>query len=210
MRVFVRILAPLLGLALAAVGVLGIVEIVTAWIQPGRGGDGLIVPWRAWQRVLDTQLWATTPVKITAVVVAVVGLLLIVAALTARRHDVPLRPPAPHVTVTTSPQALARMVGRRVRAADAVAGASVTASRRAVSVRAEGWEGTVIPPASDSPETSPETSLETPGSSDIAPPAETPRLADTVRADVESLLDDLPLATRPRVAVSVRALGGPR
>jgi len=156
--------------------------------------------------VRAARLRAPPPVKIAAIVVAVVGLLLIVAALPARRHDVPLRPPAPHVTVTTSPQALARMVGRRVRAADAVAGASVTASRRAVSVRAEGWEGTVTPPASDSPETSPATA----GSSDIAQPGETPRLADTVRADVESLLDDLPLATRPRVAVSVRALGGPR
>ncbi|ODU01855.1 MAG: hypothetical protein ABS81_19515 [Pseudonocardia sp. SCN 72-86] len=195
MRVLVRILAPLLGLALAAIGVLGVVEVVTAWIQPDRGGDGLLVPWRAWQRALDTQLWATTPVKITGIVVAVVGLLLLIAAFAARRHDVPLRPPAPHVTVTTSPQALARMVGRRVRASDAVTGASVTASRRAVSVRAEGWDGS---PGSQDP----------PG--DSVEPVDTPRLADSVRADVESLLDDLPLATRPRVAVSVRALGGPR
>ncbi|GEL24567.1 hypothetical protein PSU4_35210 [Pseudonocardia sulfidoxydans NBRC 16205] len=201
MRVLVRILAPLLGLALAAVGVLGVVEIVTAWLQPGRGGDGLLVPWRAWQRALDTQLWATTPVKITGIVLGVVGLLLLIAALAARRHDVPLRPPAPHVTVTTSPQALARMVGRRVRAADAVSGASVTASRRAVSVRAEGWEGTVVPPSTDGP-------AETP--TDTRADADTPGLADSVRADVESLLDDLPLAHRPRVAVSVRALGGPR
>ncbi|WP_216361993.1 hypothetical protein, partial [Pseudonocardia sp. N23] len=43
-----------------------------------------------------------------------------------------------------------------------------------------------------------------------ATPAGTPRLADSVRADVESLLDDLPLQTRPRVAVLVRTLGGPR
>lgn len=207
MRVIVRILAPLLGLALAAVGVLGIVEIATAWIQPDRGGDGLLVPWRAWQRVLDTQLWATTPVKITGIVVGVVGLLLLIAALAARRHDVPLRPPAPHVTVTTSPQALARMVGRRVRAADAVAGASVTASRRAVSVRAEGWEGTVIPPASAETGTDVAEVAEVTASTAST---DTPRLADSVRADVESLLDDLPLATRPRVAVSVRALGGPR
>ncbi|MGD9989644.1 DUF6286 domain-containing protein [Pseudonocardia sp.] len=200
MRVIVRILAPLLGLALAAAGVLGIVEIVTAWIQPGQGGDGLLVPWRAWQRALDTQLWATTPVKITGIVVGIAGLLLLIAAFAARRHDVPLRPPAPHVTVTTSPQALARMVGRRVRAADAVSGASVTASRRAVSVRAEGWETTTtVPPAPDATTDAPPDT-----------PTDTPRLADSVRADVESLLDDLPLADRPKVAVSVRTLGRPR
>lgn len=184
MRVLLRVLAPLLGLALAAVGVLVVVEVVAAWIGSAgtTGSDGVIVPWPSWQQTLDGLLWATTPVRITAIVVAVVGLLLLLVALAARRHDVPLRPPAPDVTVTTSPQALARMVGRRVRAADAVSSAAVTASRRAISVRAQGWE----------------------------PTDGGTGLAESVRADVESLLDDLPLANRPRVSVAVRRQAGPR
>jgi hypothetical protein len=143
-------------------------------------------------------------VKITGIVVGVAGLLLLIAAFASRRHDVPLRPPAPHITVTTSPQALARMVGRRVRAADAVSGASVTASRRTVSVRAEGWETTTaVPPA-------PDATTDAPPDTPTDTPTDAPRLADSVRADVESLLDDLPLADRPKVAVSVHTLGRPR
>lgn len=185
MRVLLRVLAPLFGLALAAVGVLTVVEVVVAWLQPAddtNAGNGVIVPWRAWQQVLDTQTWSTNPVRLTAVVVGVVGLLLLLVALAARRHDVPLRPPTADVTVTTSPQALARMLGRRIRASDSVTSAAVTASRRSVSVRAEGWD------SADG----------------------TTGLAATVRQDVESLLDDLPLATRPRVSVAVRGQRGPR
>lgn len=179
MRVLLRVLAPLLGLILAAVGALVIVEVVAAWIRPP-DGNGLALPWPDWREAVEQTSWNDFPVAQVAIGVAVLGLLLVLVALLARRHDVPLAPPAPGVSVTTSPRALARIVGIRVRACDPVASAAVTASRRSVRVRAEGWdsqEGT---------------------------------LSGVVRDEVSAVLDDLPLATRPRVSVAVRLLGRPR
>ena len=180
MRVLLRVLTPLLGLALAALGALTVIEVVAGWIGPVPG-NGLIVPWQSWRTALEDTTWRDSPVPWIAIGVAVLGLLLLLVAVTARRHDVPLRPPAPGVTVTTTPNTLARMVGRRVRAADPVASAAVTASKRSVRVRAEGWS----------------TEEEGP-------------LADVVRAEVSELLDELPLARRPRVNVAVRTLDRPR
>jgi len=104
----------------------------------------------------------------------------VLVGLLARRHDIAVDGPAPAITVTTSPRVLARIVGRRVRTADDVAAASVTASRRRVSVAAEAW-------------------------SDAGP-----ELADSVRARVEGLLDEVPLHRRPRVTVTVKDRKGPR
>jgi hypothetical protein len=75
---------------------------------------------------------------------------------------------------------LARLVGRRVRAADEVAAASVTASRRRVSVAAEAWNEAG------------------------------PDLADHIRGQVEDLLDEVPLHHRPRVTVTVQDRKGLR
>jgi hypothetical protein len=179
-RVLLRVLAPLLGLALAALGVLTVVEVVAGWIGPVPG-NGLTVPWQAWRTTLEDTTWQQSPVPYVAIGVAVLGLLLLLVAFVSRRHEVPLSPPAPGVTVTTTPHTLARMVGQRVRAADPVASAAVTASKRSVSVRAEGW------------------STEEGGT-----------LADVVRSEVAGLLDELPLARRPRVSVAVRDLDRPR
>jgi hypothetical protein len=115
-----------------------------------------------------------------AIGVAVGGLLLVLIGLLARRPDIPLDGPGPEITVTTSPRVLARLVGRRVRGTDDIAGASVTASRRRVAVTAQAWN-------------------------DAAP-----ELRETVRVRVEELLDDLPLHTRPRVIVSLQERRGPR
>jgi hypothetical protein len=178
-RVLLRVLAPLLGIALAALGVLVVLEVVAAWVQPGRA-RGLIVPWPDWRRTLDTVTWAQPPVAGIAIGVAVAGLLLVLVGLLARRPEIPLAGPVPEITVTTSPRVLARLVGRRVRATDDIAGASVTASRRRVAVTAQAWNDAG------------------------------PELRDTVRARVDELLDDLPLRTRPRVIVTVQERRGPR
>ena len=44
MRVLLRLLAPLLGLGLAAVGLLLVIEVVAAWVRPaaGRGLAGAV------------------------------------------------------------------------------------------------------------------------------------------------------------------------
>jgi Family of unknown function (DUF6286) len=178
-RVLLRVLAPLLGLAVALVGVLVLLEVVAASVRPG-GTRGLVVPWPDWYAALTRTAWTDAPVPGIAIGVGVLGLLLVLVGLLARRHDIAVDGPAPEITVTTSPRVLARLVGRRVRTADDVAAASVTASRRRVAVAAQAWN-------------------------DAAP-----ELADSVRARVESLLDEIPLHRRPRVTVTVQDRRGPR
>ncbi|MFR9807248.1 DUF6286 domain-containing protein [Pseudonocardia sp. RS010] len=181
MRVLLRTLSPLLGLALAAAGVVLVVEVVAAWVRPAT--SGLLVPWPAWQAALGALTWADRPVIVVSICVAVGGLLLLLVALLARRHDVELTAPTPEMTVVTSPRVLARLVGRTVRESDDVAGATVSASTRKIVVRAEGW-------------------------SDVG--GGTGDLTDTVRGRVSTLLDELPLTRPPRVTVSTRGRKDPR
>lgn len=179
MRVLLRVLAPLLGLALAAAGVVTVIEVVAAWVRTP-ATTGLLVPWPDWHTTLQGLTWADAPVPLVAIGVAVVGLLLVLLGLLARRHDIGLTGPTPEVAVTTSPRVLARLVGRRVRATDGVAAATVTATRRKVSVGAQAWNDAG------------------------------PELRSTVGSSVDTLLDELPLARRPRVAVTVQQRKGPR
>lgn len=138
MRVLLRVLAPLLGLALATAGVLLVIEVVAAWVRP-TATTGLLVPWPDWRATVEDLTWTDNPVPGIAIGVAAVGLLLILLGLLARRSDIVLDAPTPEMAVTTSPRVLARIVGRKVRATDDVSAASVTASRRKVAVSAQGW-----------------------------------------------------------------------
>ncbi|TCK24912.1 DUF6286 domain-containing protein [Pseudonocardia endophytica] len=174
MRVLLRVLAPLLSLAVAALGVLVVVEVVAAWVTPG--STGLLVPWSSWRAVLEQTQWTATAVLWVAIGVGVVGLILVLVGLLARRHDVALRSPSDGITVTTAPRVLARLVGRRVRGSDQVSGATVTASAKKITVRAQGR-------ASGTSE-----------GSDVR---------SGVRERVDELLGELPLARTPRVSVSV-------
>ncbi|MFC7613914.1 DUF6286 domain-containing protein [Actinokineospora soli] len=131
------------------------------------------MPWPDWRDRLAEVSWESTPVQVTAWFTAVAGLALLVAAVLSRRREVPLRDPAPGVTVRTSPRSLARIVGTRVRAQDDVTGASVSATGRKVRVRA---------------------SSRLAGEEQLRP-----RLTGVV-AD---LLADLPLVRTPRVSVVV-------
>jgi hypothetical protein len=172
MRVLLRLLAPLLGLAVAAAGLLLGIEVVAAWVHPP-AATGLIVPWPQWRRTLETTTWSDFPVPQIAIAVAAVGLALLLVGLLARRSDIMLAPPAPEITVSTSPRVLARLVGRRVRAGEDVKSAGVTATKRRVAVTAQGW-------------TDPD-----------------PQLRSSVQARVDELLDELPLQRRPRIRVNV-------
>lgn len=134
MRVLMRVLAPLLGLAIAAVGGLVLLEVGWAMVRPGR--DPLLVPWPGWLRLAGGLAWTEPGVKITAWGLVAAGLLLSLIALLPRRHDITLQDPAPEVTVTTSPRSLAGIVGQRVRSTDGVRSASVTVSARSVRVLA--------------------------------------------------------------------------
>ncbi|MCP2258327.1 hypothetical protein LX15_002021 [Streptoalloteichus tenebrarius] len=134
MRVLLRVLSALLGLAVAAAGALLVVEVAWAWARPD--DVPLVVPWPRWRDGLSGVDWADDRVRWLAAGLVALGLVLALLALLARRRDVRLADPAPEVTAVTSPRSLARVVGHRVRAADGVAGASVTASARRVRVRA--------------------------------------------------------------------------
>lgn len=134
MRVFVRILAGLLGLGLAALGVLLAIEVGWAWLRPTR--DPLLVPWRRWREYLDALTWSSTSVRMVAGGLVGVGLLLMLIAATARRRYVRLRDPASEVSVVTSPRSLAHIVERRVREQNNVTSVAVTATAAKIRVRA--------------------------------------------------------------------------
>ena len=138
MRALLRVLAPLLGIAVAAACVLVVIEVVAAWVLPGTA-RGLLVPWPDWVATLAGLSWNQSPVPGIAIGVGVAGLLLIIVGLAARRREVRLEAPKADMTVTTSPRVLARLVGTRVRDSDDVLSASVTASARRVAVTALVW-----------------------------------------------------------------------
>ena len=134
-----RVLAPLLGLVLAAACILLVIEALAAWVLPGSEG-GLLVPWSQWGAALADVSWNEKLVRAIAIAAGVVGLLMVSVALAARRADLRLEAPSADMTVTTSPRVLARLVGTRVRASDDVLSASVTASARRVAVTARAWD----------------------------------------------------------------------
>jgi Family of unknown function (DUF6286) len=179
-RAVLRVLTPLIGLAVAAAGVLLAIEVVAAWLRPLDPPDGVVVPWPQWRTVLEGLSWRSDPVPAVAIGVAVVGLLLVLVGLLARRSDVLMDGPEPGMTVSTSPRVLAQLVGRRVRATEDVAGATVTASRRRIAVSAQAWG-----------EAGPE-------------------LRELITGRVDELLARLPLHRKPRVSVSVSERKGPR
>ena len=75
-RALLRVLAPLLGIALAAAGVLVVIEVVAAWVLPEHEG-GLLVPWPDWGATLAGLSWNQSPVPGIAIGVGVAGLLMV-------------------------------------------------------------------------------------------------------------------------------------
>ncbi|WP_216205541.1 DUF6286 domain-containing protein [Amycolatopsis aidingensis] len=171
MRVFVRLLSTLLALAVAAAGGFIALEVGWHWWRPADAP--LLLPWPSWQAQLSELQWTSTGLRLVAGITAATGLVLVLAALIARRRSIRLHDPAPSVSVTTSPRSLARLVGHRVRSQDNVDGATVTASAKKVRVRA-------VSRLED------EQQLR-------------PRLAETVG----ELLGEIPLTKRPKVSVVV-------
>jgi hypothetical protein len=181
MRVLLRLLSPLLGLAVAVLGALLVVEVVGAWLLDGGPAyHGVLVDWPSWRSGVAGLSWQSLPALFGCGAVAVIGVLVLLVATNARQRGIRLDDPSDELSVTASPDVLARLVGQRVRAGEDVLAASVTASGRLVRVRAVGRE-------------------EDPG-----------RQRPAVRKAVDELLGELPLARRPKVKVSVRAERGLR
>jgi Family of unknown function (DUF6286) len=179
MRMLLRLLGLLIGLVMAAAGVLIVIEVIAAWLRRNVV-TGLVVPWHLWRPQVEMTSWNEAPVPGIAISVAVLGLLLLLVGLMARRSHITLDGPAPEITVVTAPRVLARLVGTRVRGTEDIFSASVTVSPRHVSVIAQAWGEA------------------------------RPELRDIVRARVEELLDELPLHRRPRVSVLVQERQGTR
>lgn len=135
MRVLLRVLSPLLALVMAAAGALLAIEVVAGWSTSTDAG--LLLDWPAWLAALEQRTWRSSGARWAAGGLAAVGLVLVVIALAGRRQDIELTGPAPDVTVTTTPGALARLVRQRVADVDGVQRTSVAASPRMVSVRAQ-------------------------------------------------------------------------
>lgn len=171
MRILLRVLSPLLGLAVAALGIFAVLEIIWAWLRPA--AVPLVLPWPAWQTTLQGWTWTATPVRLVAAGLVVLGLLLLVLALGAGRREVRFTDPAPGITVATSPRSLARLVGHQVRELDHVASASVIATPRKITVRATSRQpaGTATPDIAETVRTL---------LSEL-PLARTPRVSVTVR-----------------------------
>lgn len=178
MRFLVRLLSVLGGLAVAAAGAATLVGVTWQWVLPGDGTPRPAIDHL--KSIVDGQRWSSPPVLLIAGIVLAAGLILLIVAFSAGRRDITLDGPAPGVTVVTSPRALARTVGQRVRAADGVSAATVTASRTFVRVKAS-------------------TRLST--AADLQP---------VLRELVTTTIDDLPIARAPRVSVSVTAARGTR
>lgn len=133
MRLLIRMLALVLGLAIATAGAMLLAGVGWALARPKQEP---LLPWPQWLDRAEELVWTASTVRAAAWVLVAAGLAMLLLAALAGRHDVYLQDPAPDVTVTTSPRSLARIVGQRVRGTDGVRSARVTASARSVRIRA--------------------------------------------------------------------------
>ncbi|GAB2748422.1 hypothetical protein GCM10027174_23410 [Salinifilum aidingensis] len=134
MRSLTRTLAAVAALAVAALGLLAVVETAAALLRPA--ADGLLVPWRPLAAQLGAIPWSAPVVRGAGAGVAVLGLLLLVLATAARRRHIPLHDPAPGVTVVTDRRSLARLVAHEVREQPDVESTAVTARSGRVRIKA--------------------------------------------------------------------------
>lgn len=129
-RVVNRLLAALLALVLFLAALLGFAEILTALF----GGGRLIIPRDEWLADLRALTWDAGSVRVFATALVVVGLLLLIAGISARSRILPMRPPNPSVVVTASARGLAQILRRQAESVPGVAEASAEVSAKAARV----------------------------------------------------------------------------
>jgi hypothetical protein len=128
----VRALGPALGLVLALVGLLVVVEAVGSLA----GADHVLLDWRGLRDGAGSGSWSSPPVRLVCLLATAAGVALVVLALRGARAEVALRTGDPALAGTTSRRAVARIVADSVRVADGVSGAvDVVVGRSTVSVR---------------------------------------------------------------------------
>lgn len=173
MRLFVRLITAVAGLVVAAAGALLAIE--SAWSLVRPGSRGLVLGPVVIRDALSGFSWDDTPVRIFAVALVVLGVVLLIAAVSSGHRELRLHDPAPEVTVTTDRRSLARLVGHQVRDQDGVAAATVTAGAKRVRVKAS------------------------------ARFRESGDLRERLTSTAEHAVGDLPLPSTPKVLVSVAA-----
>lgn len=133
MRVLNRMLALLLSLAVIAVSVVLIVEVVAQRV----GVAPVVVDWHATYRWAQRTTWSAGVVRLTCVLVAVMGLVLLVAQLKPRRAGrLPLHSDQPATDLAITRRSLTSTIRGAVADVDGVTDTRVVVRRRRIRVRA--------------------------------------------------------------------------
>ncbi len=129
-----RLLAALLALALVLGGLLAAVEIVLARI----GHQFLLIPRQQWAGWLTRQTWDTSLVRLILAATALVGLLLLLAALRrGRPRLLRVASQSPHVQVDVFRHGAERAVVAAARRTNGVRSASASIGRRKATIKAK-------------------------------------------------------------------------
>lgn len=133
MRVANRLIATLLALGVVLAGVLVVVESIS-----GLTGNGpAVVPWDRWLSDLQARPWADIAVRLVAAGAIVLGLLFLLAGVSARDQRLALRSEHhPDVVLTTTARAVARSLRHRGQTVPGVSAVNVRVNRRRAVVRA--------------------------------------------------------------------------
>jgi hypothetical protein len=135
MRVADRVLSVIIGLALAALGVLVCAEVIRTEALNRRGH--LLLPFQSVSRYLHRTAWNSTAILAISAAVAAAGLLLVALELKRRRPGLLVMAGGrDDLVASTSPRSVARTLSRAAEAVPGVFSAKARVRRRRASVRA--------------------------------------------------------------------------
>jgi hypothetical protein len=133
MRVLNRVLALLVSLAVIAVGVVVIIEVIAQRV----GVDPVVVNWHATYRWAQRTSWNAGVVLLICVLLAVLGLALLAAQFKPRRPGrLPLRSDQPAIDLAITRRSLTSTIRGAVGDVNGVTDARVAVRRRRIRVRA--------------------------------------------------------------------------
>lgn len=174
MRILNRFLAFILALAVFAVCIVVIVEVIGYAIN----GEHVIVDWMSWQRWAERTHFDSTVVKVLSIIFIVVGLILLVAELKPRRvARVNLESDEVATDAAITTKGIAVVARTATADVDGISTASASASPRRVAVTATAAE---------------------------RDKAHAQALAAPVTAAVQTRLDSLRMQRHPRLSVRVK------
>jgi hypothetical protein len=136
MRILNRFLAFILALAVLAVCIVVIVEVIAYAIN----GEHLIVDWMSWQRWAERTTFNSTVIKVLSIIFIVVGLILLLELKPRRVTRVSLQSDEVATEAAISTKGLAVVARTATTDVDGVSNASASASPRRVTVTATAAE----------------------------------------------------------------------